>query len=333
MTSIAFAVLFDGWSSRGLGTIRFIKATNRPHHWAESGTRTRRQDPRLVLSERCSVATRATLRWPFCFSTVWKEPSDCHRRLSGGPSTCEGSHQGFGMDSPRATKQFSHRQPRSVSRSSSQKCSASSGSASPSGQDLRHAIRQNRSAANDGARPVRAMSEKPSHQSFFNSTEHPDHAETVDSKPRAQRSHSSPPKPKSVQFAEGTKGSPRQTSMSPPPLVRTKAQARTKPSAREETGALGDPRRSPLDKPVRSLSISPRKTKQKRLLTQLEEATTTIAMLEKANANFLARIRHQEVQIGFLNEKNTSLLEANISLSEEIHRLSVENTFLTEEKQ
>jgi hypothetical protein len=84
---------------------------------------------------------------------------------------------------------------------------------------------------------------------------------------------------------------------------------------------------------VRSLSISPRKTKQKRLLTQLEEATTTIAMLEKANANFLARIRHQEVQIGFLNEKNTSLLEANISLSEEIHRLSVENTFLTEEKQ
>jgi hypothetical protein len=48
LTSVAFLTLFERWARAEHGTIHPIKATNRPHHWAESGTRTRRQDPRLV---------------------------------------------------------------------------------------------------------------------------------------------------------------------------------------------------------------------------------------------------------------------------------------------
>src|SRR6185436_19841624 len=57
-------------------------------------------------SERCSVATRATLRWPFCFFRVWKEPSDCTGDSTASHQPANGSRQGFAMLSPRTEKKI-----------------------------------------------------------------------------------------------------------------------------------------------------------------------------------------------------------------------------------
>lgn len=289
------------------------------------------------------------------------------------------------MSSPRA-KSFSYHQPRSVSRSSSpiQRRVASNRSASPSVKDdLRTSMNRTLEGARIGARPLRTMSETPSHQASLNAAKYPVHAETVNSKPRAQRSHSSPPKPKAVQFAEGTKGTPRHKSTSTPPLVRT---PRMKPMAREEAGASdrtptasekqstrrslnmaltsppdlaklkslsvssqGAPHRASPDvkQASKSLNVSPRKTEKRRLEAQLQGNAARIAMLEEVNARYLKIIKdheaeiedllgknaYQKDQIKVLNEKNSSLFEDKIRLSEEIYELSINKTLWMEENQ
>ena len=239
------------------------------------------------------------------------------------------------QSSPKNSGNFHYRPTRSISRSASEKTDASNPNAPVPSQNLSSSVGRGRSNARMAApSPVRSVSAKPTHQPL-NVSGHTLQAKTnspAPSVPRAERSKSSPPKSKtekSVQFAEGTQGTSKQRSMSPP-LVRTK-------SSTPKQNAKGHSRHNALTSPTkvkaaRSVSISPRKTTQK-LQAQLAAAKAQISDLQAESAKFFEIKEFQKIQVEVLNRENSRLMKENIRLSEKVHELTILGNFLVEEKQ